>query len=226
MTLDDWIESVFPLSRDTDWEAVFADPSSPFSADSSGKLAGLIGESVSISGISNYLAELFPVLLSSGTTEAALTQFLDFSNSYQKKFKNSFNWSYPVTKALVHVFGRSNFLATRLKRNPELALELLESPFIYQKKKLVEMEKGLRQKLEQQPKYSISEFKTALRCFKYEEFLRITVRDLAELCPFEETLEELSSVAICCLRESLSFVTSHELGNAEKSKKELMDDGT
>ena len=75
-----------------------------------------------------------------------------------------------------------------IKKNPELALELLESPFLYQKKKLVEMEKGLRQKLEQQPKYSLSEFKTALRCFKYEEFLRITVRDLAELCPFEETL--------------------------------------
>ena len=86
------------------------------------------------------------------------------------------------------------------------------------------MEKGLRQKLEQQPKYSLSEFKTALRCFKYEEFLRITVRDLAELCLFEETLEELSSVAICCLRESLSFDTSHELGNGEKSKKELMVD--
>ena len=118
MTLDEWIENLFPLSPDTDWETVFADHSSPFSAESSGKLAVLIEESVSISGISNYLAELFPVLLSSGHTEAALTQFLDFSNSYQKKFKNNFNWSHPITKVLVHVFGRSNFLATRLKRNP------------------------------------------------------------------------------------------------------------
>ena len=118
MTLDDWIESLFPLSTDTNWEAVFSDPSSPFSAESSGKLAVLIEESVSISGISNYLAELFPVLLSSGTTEVALTQFLDFSNSYQEKFKNRFNWSYPISKSLMYVFGRSNFLATRLKRNP------------------------------------------------------------------------------------------------------------
>ena len=93
MTLNDWIENLFPLSPDTDWEAVFADHSSPFSAESSGKLAVLIVESVSISGISNYLAELLPVLLSSGTTEAALTQFLDFSKSYHKKFKNSFNWN-------------------------------------------------------------------------------------------------------------------------------------
>ena len=100
MTLDDWIENLFPFSPDTDWETVFADHSSPFSAESSGKLTALLEESVSISGISDYLAELFPVLLSSGTTEAALTQFLDFSKSYQKKFKNSFNWGHPITKAL------------------------------------------------------------------------------------------------------------------------------
>ena len=111
-------------------------------------------------------------------------------------------------------------MATSLKKNPELALELLESPFLYQKKNLLEMENGLRQRLDQQSKVSLSEFKTVLRYFKYVEYLRITVRDLAELCPFEETLEELSSVAICCLRESLSFVTSHELKNVEKSKKE------
>ena len=163
MTLDDWIENLFPLSPDTDWDAVFADHSSPFSAESSVKLTALLEESVSISGISDYLADLFPVLLSSGTPEAALTQFLDFSKSYQKKFKNSFNWAHPITKALVHIFGRSNFLATRLKRNPELALELLESPFLYQKKKLVEMENGLRQRLDQLPQVSLSEFKTVLR---------------------------------------------------------------
>ena len=86
----------FPVSRDTDWEAVFAESSSPFSAESSGKLAELIEESVSISGISNYLSELLPVLLSSGTPEAALTQFLDFSKSYQKKFKKVLTGVTPI----------------------------------------------------------------------------------------------------------------------------------
>ena len=142
MTLDEWIEGLFPLSPDTEWEAVFADPSSPFSAESSGKLAVLIEESASISGISNYLAELFPVLLSSGHTEVALTQFLDFSKSYQKKFKNCFNWSYPITKTLVYVFGRSNFLATRLKRNPELAVNYLNHPSFIKRKNLLKWRKG------------------------------------------------------------------------------------
>ena len=224
MTLEDWIESLSPLSQNTDWNAVFSRPSSPFSAELSGKLTVFIEEIVSISGISKYIDDLFPILLSSGTPEVAFSQFLDFSQSYQKRFKKSFNWSHPSTKALVHVFGRSNFLATRLKRNPELASELLETPFLHQKKKFVEMEKGLRKIIDQQPKYSLSEFKSTLRCFKYREFLRITVRDLAELCPFEETLEELSSVAICCLRESLSFVIAYELSNSEKSKREFMEE--
>ena len=81
------------------------------------------------------------------------------------------------------------------------------------------MEKELQFRLEKKSKYSLAELKRALRRFKYEEFLRITVRDLAELCPFEETLEELSSVANWCLRESLSFVTSFEIINSIESKK-------
>ena len=101
MTLDDWIERLFPVSLDTDWETVFTDPSSPFSAELSGKLKVFLEESVSITGISNYIDELLPILLSSGTSEAALTQFLDFSKSYQQKFKKSFNWSHTLTNPLV-----------------------------------------------------------------------------------------------------------------------------
>ena len=142
MNLDDWIRSLFPVSRDTDWDAIFTESTSPFPSDSLGKLAFFLEESVSISGIFNYLEELLPILLSSGTPVVALAQFLDFSKSYQKKFNKSFNWSHPNTKALVYVFGRSNFMATRLKRNPELALKLLESSFLFQKKNLLEMEKG------------------------------------------------------------------------------------
>jgi hypothetical protein len=85
MTFDDWIRSLFPVSRDTDWDVLLTESKSAFSSDSLGKLAVFIEESVSISGIFNYLDELLPTLLSSGTPVAALTQFLDFSKSYQKK---------------------------------------------------------------------------------------------------------------------------------------------
>ncbi len=82
MTLDDWIESLLPVTQDTDWNTVFAEPSSPFSTESSLKLAAFLKECVSISGISGYINEFIPALLSSGTPEGALTQLLDFSKSY------------------------------------------------------------------------------------------------------------------------------------------------
>ncbi len=224
MNLDHWIESLFPLTLDTDWDDFFAKPSNPFSAELLEKLKAFLEEIHSISGINNCLEEFLPILLSSGNPEAALSQLLDFSKSFEKKYKKNFYWNHPETKMLVHVFGRSNFLATRLKRTPGLALELLKSPYLHQKKEFLEMEKELQFRLEKKSKYSLAEFKRALRRFKYEEFLRITVRDLAELCPFEETLEELSSVANCCLRESLSFVTSLEIVNSIESKKKLMEE--
>ena len=55
MTLDDWIESLLPVTQDTDWNTVFAEPSSPFSTESSLKLASFLKECVSISGISGYI---------------------------------------------------------------------------------------------------------------------------------------------------------------------------
>ena len=157
------------------------------------------------------LAQYLPILLSSGTPEAALTQLHDFADAFRNKFSSNFDWSRPHTGALLYIFGRSNFLANRLKRNPQLAVGLLESPFLLRKKDLKVMENELRTRLNLQTEYSLLEFKNILRRYKYEEFLRITVRDLAQLCPFKETLEELSAIAICCLRGAISGITNHEL---------------
>ena len=103
-------------------------------------------------------------------------------------------------------------MAIRLKRNPEFADKLLDSPFLLQQKSLEVMETELRKRIKQQPEFSLAEFKNILRRYKYEEYLRITVRDLARLCPFKETLEELSAIAICSLRAALSGITKQELG--------------
>ena len=59
---------------------------------------------------------------------------------------------------------------------------------------------------------SLSDLKHLLRRYKYEEFLRITVRDLAETGPFEETLEELSSLAVVLIRVALREVIRVVLG--------------
>jgi glutamate-ammonia-ligase adenylyltransferase len=59
---------------------------------------------------------------------------------------------------------------------------------------------------------SLSDLKHLLRRYKYKEFLRITVRDLAETGPFEETLEELSSLAVVLIRVALREVIRVVLG--------------
>ena len=212
MNLNDWIKNLFPLFEQRNWKAILQGSSSPFSSNSSERLASLLEESIEICGIADHLPHFLPIILSSGTPETALTQFIDFSVAFQNKFSSNFNWSRPNIEAFLYIFGRSNFLANRLKRNPQLAVELLESPFLLRKKDLEVMEKELRKRLDQLTGFSLPEFKNILRRYKYEEYLRITVRDLAHLCPFKETLEELSSIAICCLRAALSGITNHELG--------------
>ena len=65
MTLDDWIESLFPFSFETDWDAIISEPSSPFSAESSSKLKVFLEECFSNSEISDYFEKLLPILISS-----------------------------------------------------------------------------------------------------------------------------------------------------------------
>ena len=82
MNLDHWIESLFPLTLDTDWDDFFAKPSNPFSAELLEKIKAFLEEIHPISGINNCLEEFLPILLSSGNPEAALSQLLDFSKSF------------------------------------------------------------------------------------------------------------------------------------------------
>ena len=211
VTLNDWVTNLFPLSKDKDWKAILQESSAPFTSESAKRLVGLLEGSLAIFENETQLAQYLPILLSSGTPEAALTQLHDFADAFRNKFSSNFDWSRPDTGALLYIFGRSNFLANRLKRNPQLAVGLLESPFLLRKKDLKVMENELRTRLNLQTEYSLLGFKNILRRYKYEEFLRITVRDLAQLCPFKETLEELSAIAICCLRAAISGITNHEL---------------
>jgi len=212
VTLNDWINDLFPLPQNTDWQEILGDTSSPFVSASPERLANLLDQCVAVTGISEQLPQFLPVLLSCGTPESALTQLLDFTEAFRIRTGRDFSWNRPDTIAFLYIFGRSNFLAIRLKRNPELADKLLDSPFLLQQKSLEVMETELRKRIEQRPEFSLAEFKNILRRYKYEEYLRITVRDLAQLCPFKETLEELSAIAICSLRAALSGITKHELG--------------
>ena len=211
MTLKDWIKNLFPLPQNKDWLDILEDTSSPFLSTSTERLSNLLDQCDAITGIAEHLPQFLPVLLSCGNPVSALTQLLDFTESYRIRTGRNFSWNRPHTIAFLYIFGRSNFLAIRLKKNPKLADKLLDSPFLLKQKSLEKMGTELRKRIEQHPGFSLREFKNILRRYKYEEYLRITVRDLAQLCPFKETLEELSAIAICSLREALAGITKHIL---------------
>ncbi len=200
------------MPKNIGWEEILRDTAFPFPHASKERLANLLDQLVAVKGIPEHLAKFLPVLLSCGVPETALKQLLDFTEAFQKASGSYFSWDRPNTTAFLYIFGRSNFLAIRLKRNPDLADKLLNSPFLLQKKSLEVMESEILKRIEAKPGLSLMEFKNILRRYKYQEYLRITVRDLAELCTFKEILEELSSIAICTLRAALSRITKYELG--------------
>ena len=211
MQLKQWIDNHYRLSQSPDWQKIFQEHTSEYFISSEVRLFQLLKECDSIEGIANQMPNFLPILISSGEPEVALTQLLEFSKSFLNKFKSDFYWNRVETKSLIQIFGRSNFISTRLIRNPEIAKELIDSPFLFKKKSLKKMESELKIRIDKKTKFSKKELKNILRRYKYEEYLRITVRDLAKLCPFKETLEELSNIAICSLRVALTQITLNEL---------------
>ncbi len=225
MKLKDLIEEYYKYGKNPNWGQIFQKNSSLLFFNSSKRLNEFLEKCNSNKNFSNQMHILLPIIFSCGNPDLALTQLLEFSKSFHKKNKNEFRWDHPKTKYLIYIFGRSNFLSNRLIRNPEISEKLLKSQFLYKNKSLVKMESELQIRIKKQKKNSIHILKNTIRRYKYQEYLRITVRDLAGLCTFKDTLEELSSIAICCLRMAFTQITLFELKkegitfNKEISKK-------
>ena len=103
VTLNDWVINLFPLSKDKDWKAILQESSAPFTSESAKRLVGLLEGSLAIFENETQLAQYLPILLSSGTPEAALTQLHDFADAFRNKFSSNFDWSLPDTRALLYL---------------------------------------------------------------------------------------------------------------------------
>ncbi len=164
---------------------------------------------------SNHSQALLPIFLLSGNIKSALTQFLDFYRAFEQRVKHPFDFEQPHVSTLLNIFGRSNFLSRRLVNQPQLSTTILQSTYLKEPKSLEVMRSELRQRLNVHGELDMTTVKKELRTYKYEEFLRITIRDLSELAPFEETLEELSSIATCCLQIALE--AADKIGKGQSS---------
>lgn len=111
--------------------------------------------------------------------------------------------------ALARLFGRSLFLTQRLIHDPQLAGRWLHSPFQVRPKSrerfLEELEAAL-QPVEQ----DLSLVARVLRHYRYEETLRLTIKELSGTISFAELGEERSQLAAACV-EAAFQVLSHKL---------------
>lgn len=151
---------------------------------------------------------LLSVLLLSGDLKSTLSQLQDFCCAFEKSQKTPFDFSTPHIPAFLTIFAGSDFLTRRLLKEPSLATAILASPFLEQSKPLQTMVTELRQRLHKKGNIDKATIKKELRLYKYEEYLRITMRDLGELGAFTEILAELSSVATACVQIALEAAHS------------------
>ena len=154
-------------------------------------------------GFSARVEKVLPPLLLSGNLKTALLQLRDFSVTFEEKVCHPFDFNHPHAPSLLSIFAHSEFLVRHLLKYPHLGLSVLDSPFLLQSKSWQSMQAELLERFNRYDALDKKILKKELRLFKYEEFLRITIRDLAELAPFQEILEELTAVATCCARVAL-----------------------
>jgi len=212
MDLSTWIRQLLPLSPETAWRERLASAPFPFPESDPGTLAALLEPLAALPGFPEHAELALSALLTSGSPESGLRQLHDFLAAYHEKRGQSFDFSRPHITALLTIFGRSEFLSRRLIRTPAWADALCGSEFVTQKKPLEVMSEELEARIRPATPLSLPDLKNLLRRYKYEEFLRITIRDLAETGPFEETLEELSSLAVVLIRITLREATRLALG--------------
>lgn len=213
--MQDWIAHIISVNQTETWDATLNQYIVDNHLSSPDIFKEKFAQLQALPGFRTNAEKNLPILLTTGDPESALQQLHDYLAVFQAKQGNVFDFSHPHSHWLLLVFGRSSFLARQLIRNPEWGIQTIESPYLHQKKELATMESELNTLLSKTPEWTIDAFKKALRTFKYLEYLRLTIRDYGNLADPVDILEELSSVASCCVEAALKaahqFAQSHGL---------------
>lgn len=108
--------------------------------------------------------------------------------------------------AMLHLLAMSSICASRLAQDPEILLWLARPEICSMPRSYGEMRRALHD-LTKEP-INAENFR-ALRRWKGREITRITLRELAEVAPLEETTGELSQLAEICLAEVYEHLDAH-----------------
>jgi len=141
----------------------------------------------------------------SAMPEKAKEDFSHFLQRYREETRHDFDLEPVNAKRLLTVFGNSNFLSQFLLSHPEEADRVVESPCIETDKDLEDFQEELGALLPSKEK-DPQVFATRIRRYKYQEFLRMTAKDLSQAAGLESIMGELSDLAAAILQANLQFL--------------------
>lgn len=127
---------------------------------------------------------------------------------FEKNYRSAFGKDLPDTEVVSHLatlFGRSFYLAGRLINAPDWAERLFESAFLKQSKPAERFLGELQARVEP-VRGERALVEKDLREYRYEEALRLSVRDTAGLGSFEELGEERSALAAACVEVAYQVI--------------------
>ncbi|MGB1133839.1 MAG: hypothetical protein ACPG4O_07400 [bacterium] len=145
-------------------------------------------------------------------------------NSLLEYFPACLEGDEPVVNQSLAVLGYSHFLSRRLIRYPSWIRELRESNNLDQPRLDDELSKSLSSRIQSQKIWNSKELKNLLRQFKYQEYYRLTLRDLLNLASDEVILAELTSLTKIILDWAFRAATL-EAQQFELSSKDLLENG-
>jgi [glutamine synthetase] adenylyltransferase / [glutamine synthetase]-adenylyl-L-tyrosine phosphorylase len=153
--------------------------------------------------LADILEELLLCAAQSADPDQALNHFERFARAAVNKTRlfSYLNESPRSLEILAKTFGSSQHMAEILIRDPVYLYWLTDPQTLYQKRKKREIARDLLRGLKSSaPEQRQLDF---LRAFKRREMLHIGVRDLLRLCPVEETLSALSTLAEALISAAL-----------------------
>ncbi len=150
-------------------------------------------------------SQIKQILEWSGEPSRALHDFEQFTRNYQKKAGQAFDLEPVNAKRLLSLFGNSHFLSLFLLKHPLEADSIVNSPALESDKKIENYREDLAELFVDLTQLSSLEFGKKIRHYKYQEYLRLTVKDLSEAAGMESLLAEISDLAIAIIETCYQY---------------------
>ena len=153
--------------------------------------------------------ECFAEIALYGDLEHSLWYLHDFCMSCSEQ---NLSLSAPpnILAGLLRIFDNSAFLSRFLISHSAVVISLIHSDYLFHAKSLKVMRQELFQKIKQCDSCQLEQFASLIRIYKYEEYLRITMRDLNDWDLQPAIWSEITAVNEICIEAALEILWSLE----------------